>query len=213
VLYLPAASLLVERGATTAARRVVVLAAGAADPALGLAELSEISTEVERIRRAHDPRTLRVLEGPAATYERLRHALEGPVRTLHIAGHAISDPSSGPRIVLAGRLLSVAEILDLAPTPPLVVLSACETGEGELVGGEGILGLVRAFRLSGSTQTVASLWKADDSAAAELMGNFHAGLERGDPPSRALARARRELLARGFVHPFAWAAFVLYGAD
>jgi CHAT domain-containing protein len=215
VLYLPAASFLVEpRAPSAAAKGVVLLAAGAADPALGLAELSEISTEVERIRRAHDARTLRVLEGPAATYEGLRQALEGPVvRTLHIAGHALSDPSSGPQIVLAGRSLSVAEILDLAPTPPLVVLSACETGEGELVGGEGILGLVRAFHLSGSTQTVASLWKADDSAAAELMGDFHAGLERGEPPSRALARARHELLARGFVHPFAWAAFVLYGAD
>jgi CHAT domain-containing protein len=198
---------------------VVVLAAGAAQPALGLAELSETSTEVESIRGSYPDSGVRILEAGAATHERLQSSLEGRVRALHITGHAVLDPVAGPQIVLSSdspeghRLLATEDILALAPTPPLVVLSACETGEGELVGGEGILGLVRAFRLSGSSQTVASLWKADDAAAAALMGAFHARLQHGDAPSRALAHARRELLAEGFVHPFRWGAFVLYGTD
>ena len=116
-------------------------------------------------------------------------------------GHAIYD------------LLDAEGIVAMAPTPRLVVLSACETGEGELVGGEGILGLVRAFRLSGSSRIVASLWKADDAAAAKLMGALHSRLMAGKAPAHSLALARREVLEEGFVHPFGWGGFVLYGAD
>jgi CHAT domain-containing protein len=218
ILYLPAASFLTGQRVTRVGD-VVVLAAASAQPALGLAGLSAAATEVESIRGSYPHSALHILEDGAATHAGLQAALDGPVRVLHIAGHAVLDPTAGPQVVLSAdtpegyRLLTIEEILGLAPTPPLVVLSACETGEGELVGGEGILGLVRAFRLAGSEQTVASLWKADDAAAASLMGAFHARLQRGEAPSRALAQARRELLAGGFVHPFRWGAFVLYGAD
>ena len=218
LLYLPAASFLTET-TPDGGPRVVVLAPESALPELNLAELTQARAELESIRRSYPGDLLRVLEGEAATREDLQAALGDSVGTLHVIGHAVLDPLAGPRIVLPDEspggyhLLDAEEIMAMAPTPRLVVLSACETGEGELVGGEGILGLVRAFRLSGSSQIVASLWKADDAAASELMGAFHAHLRDGDSPARSLALARRAILERGFAHPFGWGCFVLYGAD
>lgn len=218
LLYLPAASFLLEPGSKRA-DKVVVLAAGSAQRSLNLAELTQAPVELASIRRSYSADRLRVLDGSSATQRSLEAAIDGSVGTLHIIGHAVLDPQAGPEIVLSSKepggyeLLDAAGIVAMAPTPRLVVLSACETGEGELVGGEGILGLVRAFRLSGSSRIVASLWKADDAAAAKLMGAFHSRLRDGTAPAHSLALARREVLEEGFVHPFGWGGFVLYGAD
>jgi tetratricopeptide (TPR) repeat protein len=213
VVYLPAAAFLADRG-RRGGEKVVVVAAGGAVPSLGLAELTQLPLEVEGVRGSYPEDRLRLLRAEDATPEALAGALAGDVGVLHVIGHALLDPVSGPEIVLAGdALLAAGQIIAMAPTPPLVVLSACETAEGELVGGEGILGLVRAFRLAGSSRTVASLWQAEDESAARMMVGFHAGMRAGLSPSRALAKARREQLSGSFAHPFGWAAFVLYGAD
>ena len=87
-----------------------------------------------------------------------------------------------------------------------------ETGEGELVGGEGVLGLVRAFQLAGSRTIVASLWQVDDNHSAGLMGLFHQLIAEGSSPSEALSSAIQSRRDGNFLHPFYWAAFVSYGA-
>lgn len=111
----------------------------------------------------------------------------------------------------------------------LVVLSACETGLGEVAGGEGVLGLQRAFHMAGAKATLASLWKVDDTATAVFMTEFYRNLwERGLRPGAALQRTQLTMLGqydpvrktlRGAeptvpeettaLAPLFWAAFVL----
>ena len=80
----------------------------------------------------------------------------------------------------------------------LAMLSACETGLGEVADGEGVFGLQRAFHLAGCKNVVASLWKVDDEAPAALMGLFYHHLwQEGLPPLEALRRAQLTL----YYHP------------
>jgi CHAT domain-containing protein len=114
------------------------------------------------------------------------------------------------------NVLTAAEVaeLDLRRTR-LVVLSACETGLGEVAGGEGILGLQRAFQVAGVRSTVASLWKVDDDATRRLMTAFYRHLwSQRQGALEALRSAQRELLrepAGPFRSPYYWGAFVLSG--
>jgi CHAT domain-containing protein/Tfp pilus assembly protein PilF len=119
--------------------------------------------------------------------------------------------------------LEVAE-LDLSGVE-LAVLSACETGLGEVAGGEGLLGLQRAFQVAGAHAVVASLWKVPDVPTQNLMTRFYENLWRkGQPPAAALRAAQLEMLREGYrrgmvsideprpaerVPPYYWAAFVL----
>jgi CHAT domain-containing protein/tetratricopeptide (TPR) repeat protein len=76
----------------------------------------------------------------------------------------------------------------------LAVLSACETGLGDVAGGEGVFGLQRAFHLAGARNVAATLWKVDDTATAALMAVFYRELwEKGQPPIEALRRAQLEI--------------------
>ena len=92
---------------------------------------------------------------------------------------------------LGAGLMTAEEVaeLDLGGCA-LAVLSACETGLGRTAGGEGVLGLQRAFGEAGCRTVIASLWKVDDEATRALMGHFYRCLwEEGLPPLEALRRA------------------------
>jgi len=93
-----------------------------------------------------------------------------------------------------------------------VVLSACDTGVGRIVGGEGVLGLPRAFRQAGARQVVMSLWPVQDAATQRWMEAFYAARVEGADTARAAHEARHAMLAdEPAAHPFFWAAFVTIG--
>ena len=95
-----------------------------------------------------------------------------------------------------------------------MTLSACATGLGEITGGEGLLGLQRAFQVAGARSTVASLWRVDDLPTSELMQNFYRNLWREEMPrSGALREAQLSLKRKSkYSRPYYWAAFQLSGA-
>jgi CHAT domain-containing protein/Tfp pilus assembly protein PilF len=107
-------------------------------------------------------------------------------------------------------LLQVYEVFNLRLNAEVAVLSACETGLGKEVRGEGMVGLTRAFLYAGAEAVVVSLWKVMDPATAELMVRFYRHLRAGMKKAEALRQARLEMLDQ-YAHPYYWAAFVLVG--
>jgi tetratricopeptide (TPR) repeat protein len=99
--------------------------------------------------------------------------------------------------------------LDLLATD-LVVLSACETGLGEVHSGEGVFGLQRAFVLAGARTLVMSLWSVPDNATRELMVSFYERILGGESCAAALRAAQNDLRRR-YPDPFYWGAFVCLG--
>ncbi|MDA1195382.1 MAG: CHAT domain-containing protein [Planctomycetota bacterium] len=99
----------------------------------------------------------------------------------------------------------------------LAVLSACETGQGRLAWGEGIVGLTRALMYAGAPRVLCSLWKVDDAATHALMVKFYAAWRASDgTPNRGVAAALRA--AQDHVraqpqwkHPYYWAGWVVWG--
>ncbi len=94
----------------------------------------------------------------------------------------------------------------------LVVLSACDTGLGEVKNGEGVYGLRRAFTLAGTETLLMSLWSVSDYATRELMTNYYKNLKRGMGRGESLRKVQLEMLKRKErTHPFYWAAFIQSG--
>jgi CHAT domain-containing protein/Flp pilus assembly protein TadD len=92
----------------------------------------------------------------------------------------------------------------------LVVLSACETGLGEVKAGEGVYGLQRAFLVAGTDALIMSLWKVDDNATQELMTNFYSNLAKLGNKQKAFKEAQLELMAK-YKDPYYWGGFVMMG--
>jgi CHAT domain-containing protein len=109
--------------------------------------------------------------------------------------------------------LRANEIYNLRLPAELVVLSACETGLGKEIKGEGLVGLTQGFMYAGARRVVVSLWNVNDKATAELMARFYRGmLKENKTPAAALRVAQVEMSRqRQWQSPYYWAAFVLQG--
>ncbi|WP_324616405.1 tetratricopeptide repeat protein [Lusitaniella coriacea] len=95
----------------------------------------------------------------------------------------------------------------------LVVLSACETGLGEIANGEGVYGLRRALVMAGAESQAISLWKVSDEGTKNLMARYYQRLLRGEGRSEALRQVQLEMLqGEEYSHPFFWGAFIPSGA-
>ena len=145
-------------------------------------------------------------------------------RIVHFATHSVLNDShpefSGIVLSLVdeqGRsqngFLRLQDIYNLRLPVDMVVLSACRTGVGKEVRGEGIISLTRGFMSAGTSRVVASLWKVDDDATADLMKRFYRKiLKEGVSPPAALKAAQEEVRAQKLWRsPYYWAGFVLQG--
>jgi CHAT domain-containing protein len=145
-------------------------------------------------------------------------------RIVHFATHAVTDSEyperSGLVLSLFDRhgqpqngFLGLEQIYGLKLPADLVVLSACDTGLGREIDGEGLVGLVRGFMYAGATRVVASLWSVDDEVTAQLMAYFYKSLEQDKlSPAAALRAAQIEVLKENrWSPPYYWAGFQVEG--
>jgi CHAT domain-containing protein len=182
-------------------------------PEAGTARLRQ---ELEGARYAHlathgffaDPHFRSVLQLDPKLFERVEYRFGESV----LIGRRIGEGARSP-LVLSGLVCAGANRPDtpergilsadaiaglLLDGLQLAVLSACDTGLGDVAGGEGVFGLQRAFHIAGCKNVVASLWKVDDAATAALMARFYGYLFAADearrlPPVEALRRAQLDL--------------------
>jgi len=180
------------------------------------AELPYAAEEARRVANHFEQAD--VLLGEEATEEQIK-TRAGCVSHLHLATHGLLDEEDPlmSAVVLAqdddpaeDGLLQVHEIMQLDLRADLVALSACNTGLGQVVHGEGLLGLTHAFLCAGARALLVSLWEIPDRSTAGFMDRFYAGLARGQPADLALRDAQRRAIAEG-ESPRAWSAFVLAG--
>lgn len=142
---------------------------------------------------------------------------------LHLATHAfVSDVSPNySHLVFApeqddqnDQLLYAHELYNMQLQADLAVLSACETGVGELERGEGIMSLSRAFKYAGCPNIVTSLWQAEDKSTQQIMVDFYKHLKDGKGKAEALQQAKLSFLNGSDLsqsHPFYWGTFILIG--
>ncbi|MCD4833824.1 MAG: CHAT domain-containing protein [Bacteroidales bacterium] len=113
-------------------------------------------------------------------------------------------------------ILYSGEIYNLKLNADLTVLSACETGLGEIKKGEGLIGLTRALLYAGSKNIIVSLWKVADNSTSDLMIDFYKNLLEEEQEkqefSQALQHAKLKMIDEGeYAHPFYWSPFILIG--
>ena len=190
----------------------------------GLVRLRFSRQEAEEIARlAGDKRNLKALDFSAnravATDARL-----SDYRIVHFATHGLINNQNPDLsgIVLSlvddkGRpqngFLRLYDIYNLRLNADLVVLSACQTALGKEIKGEGLVGLTRGFMYAGAPRVVASFWRIDDRATADIMRRFYESmLKDGLPPAAALRAAQVSMLNdKRWQSPHFWAAFTLQG--
>jgi CHAT domain-containing protein len=190
----------------------------------GLARLAYTSDEAEAIMSAAPLGAGTAAKGFDASRATATGPAVGRAQIIHFATHGFINSErpelSGIVLSMYNRegerddgFLDLQDIYNLRLSADLVVLSACETGLGKDVKGEGLIGLTRGFMYAGSRSVVASLWKVDDRATSELMRLFYEAMFRdGLPPSAALRTAKEGVRRQGrWSAPYFWAGFVLQG--
>jgi CHAT domain-containing protein len=189
----------------------------------GLARLSHSLEEAQAILVAAPAGTTLLAEGFDATPETINERI-GQYQILHFATHAFVDAEhpelSGIVLSMVDRnglekngLMSLQDIYNLDLSAQLTVLSACQTGLGRDVKGEGLVGLPHSFMSAGSKTVVSSLWKVDDLATTTLMTYFYDGLLRQRMPTAAALRAAKLKMMQDkrWSAPYYWAGFTLQG--
>jgi CHAT domain-containing protein len=110
--------------------------------------------------------------------------------------------------------LNTYEVYGVPLKAKMVILSSCNTGNGILHSGEGILSLARGFIYAGSQSVIMSMWEIEDRSGTEIVEGFYKYLKKGFKKSDALRKARIDYLKNADMlrsHPYFWSSLVIYG--
>ena len=163
-----------------------------------------------------------MLTGRLASKSTLTGVDYSGVRYLHLAAHGVTDEVNPlhSAIVLSSIdgiddvRLEPLDVLQLPLATDMVFLSACGTGTGQVLAGEGVVSLARPFLVAGSQSVVATLWEIDDRSSAQLVNDFYRKLRSGKSVIAALTDAQRSMLQSDtelYHHPYFWAPFIVLG--
>lgn len=193
-----------------------------------LCPLTEAETEVKSIANSFAPTDSKVFIGREAT-ETLFKALAPTYSVIHLATHGVIDNRQPlySHLLLTkteGKqendgLLEAREIMEMNLGADLAVLSACDTANGKISPGEGVMGMSWAFFVAGTRSMLVSQWKVDSRSTSELMTNFYEGLRPnpnwsvGKKAGALKAAALNVLKHQQYRHPFYWSGFVLVGSN
>ncbi len=185
-----------------------------------LEELKNSYTEVQYIDRIANGK---VFLEDSATVDNFKKNVENAL-ILHLSSHACLDDTyaASSKIYFADNkdgidndYLETHEIYNLPLHAKLVVLSACQTGIGNMVQGEGMMSLARGFAYGGTPSLLASIWSVNDQSTSELMKQFYAHLFKNEDIDYALRNAKLDYLthtkSNAKANPFLWAGFVCIG--
>jgi len=178
--------------------------------------------EVEYVASLFPADRRRVYLGKESTEEAVKRESLRDYKRIHFATHSLIDEASPARSAVMFTLdsdeqedgvLEVGEISELDIDCDLVVLSACQTGRGKLVSGEGIVGISRSFLGAGARGVAVSLWDVSDVSTSRFMKTLYQHLAEGAGNAAALRAAKLRMIAAGgaLEHPHYWAPFVLIG--
>jgi CHAT domain-containing protein len=194
-----------------------------AERGLDLNRLPYTRAEVNSIGSLFPPTQRQIYLGVQARERMVKSAALDQFRYVHFAAHGLIDELRPVRSGIAlsfekgskeDGVLQMSEIMRLRLNADLVTLSACRTGLGKLLNGEGIVGLTRAFFYAGASSVVVSLWNVNDLATADLMKAFYRNINNGMTKDEALRQAKLSLIKgpqRSWQHPYFWAPFILVG--
>ncbi len=188
-----------------------------------LTPLPRTRDEVQYIAGHFPPERRRVYLGTESTEDAVKRESLRDYKRLHFATHSLTNEEFPSRSAVVLTLdndpredgfLEVGEISELDMDCDLVVLSACQTGRGQLFSGEGIVGLSRAFIRAGARSVVVSLWNVSDISTSQLMKCFYQQLAGGVGNAAALRDAKLQMIGntKEIKHPYYWAAFVMIGS-
>ena len=176
-------------------------------------------TEVEEIGKWFDGK---IVKGEKATKQSFM-AEANQYEILHLAMHGFVDNDepmysqlvfSTNNEATSDDILQGFELYNMSLRTRMAVLSACNTGNGKLTQGEGIMSLARAFTYAGAESVVMSHWRVDDKSSSELMKYFYEALAQGHSKDEALRNAKLQFLESAHLirqHPYFWGNFVLMG--
>ncbi|MCB0564521.1 MAG: CHAT domain-containing protein [Phaeodactylibacter sp.] len=184
--------------------------------------LGRLMNNVKEVQSIKSLLRTRIYKGTDATRERF--LADAPhYSIIHLATHAKANDEEGEYSYLAfteipdslqNELLYAKDLYSLRLQAEMVVLSACESGVGELRRGEGVISLARGFSYAGAKSLVTTLWRVSDRESAVLMQLFYRQLKEGKPKDEALRVAKLQFIDQNNgarAHPFFWGAFILSG--
>lgn len=186
-------------------------------------KLSPLNWTVEEVNNLSSYFETKIYTNATATEKSFKQEA-GNYSILHIASHGLVDDENPMYSKIAFTVdetdtlndgyLHTFELYNTKLNADMAVLSACNTGYGKVLKGEGVLNLARGFFYAGCKTVVMSLWVANDKSTATLMGDFYKYLAAGQPKNSALQNAKLNYIKNNEglkAHPYYWSQFIISG--